>query len=192
MASPPSNDKIVIVGQVISRSILSHILTSLQRGHRWARCRHCPRRERLWAPHNRGGRTLARGHLVDLHIPIVSRRLAAQARHRASARFANELRSAGCNFSAISGSDANALRWDRLGYSHLCKLASQDPAETFVQRTPSTELWDEDIPHHKMQTMSEYLEDVSPLLQKLYVTRPSQQLTRLSLGSSPGMSYQRV
>jgi hypothetical protein len=68
---------------------------------------------------------------------------------------------AGCNFSAISGSDANALKWDRLGYSHLTKLASERPDETFVHRTPSTELWDENVPHDKIKAMSEYLEDVN-------------------------------
>ncbi|CAM1509510.1 Fc.00g032490.m01.CDS01 [Cosmosporella sp. VM-42] len=66
---------------------------------------------------------------------------------------------AGCNFSALSGSDSNALRWDRQGYSHLCKLATQSTSETFVQRTPSTELWDESVPHDKIKDMSEYLED---------------------------------
>lgn len=67
---------------------------------------------------------------------------------------------AGCNFSAISGSDPKALRWDRLGYAHLSKTASQRPGESYVQRTPSTEFWDEDVPHDKIQAMSEYLEDV--------------------------------
>ncbi|CAG9942591.1 unnamed protein product [Clonostachys rosea f. rosea IK726] len=66
---------------------------------------------------------------------------------------------AGCNFSAISGSDANALKWDRLGYTHLSKLASEKPEATHVQRTPSTELWDDDVPHEKIKAMSEYLED---------------------------------
>lgn len=67
---------------------------------------------------------------------------------------------AGCNFSAISGTDANALRWDRLGYEHLRNLASEIPEQTYVQRTPSIEYWDENVPRHKIQTMSEYLEDV--------------------------------
>lgn len=67
---------------------------------------------------------------------------------------------AGCNFSAISGTDANALRWDKKGYSHLAKLASDKPDETFVSWTPSTELWDEDVPTDKIKHMSEYLEDV--------------------------------
>lgn len=70
---------------------------------------------------------------------------------------------AGCNFSAISGSDANALKWDRLCYSHLTKLASEQPKESFVVRTPSTEFWDENVPHAKIKAMSEYLEDVRPL-----------------------------
>ncbi|RMJ17800.1 hypothetical protein CDV36_002544 [Fusarium kuroshium] len=70
---------------------------------------------------------------------------------------------AGCNFSAISGTDANALRWDKLGYFHLSKLASERPEETYVRRTSSTELWDDNVPHDKIKTMSEYLEDFTPL-----------------------------
>ncbi|VUC30653.1 unnamed protein product [Clonostachys rosea] len=70
---------------------------------------------------------------------------------------------AGCNFSTISGSDANALRWDRLGYTHLSKLASEKPEVTHVKRTPSTELWDDDVPHEKIEAMSEYLEDFRAL-----------------------------
>ncbi|KAJ2965436.1 hypothetical protein NUW58_g10887 [Xylaria curta] len=66
---------------------------------------------------------------------------------------------AGCNFSAISGTDPNALKWDQAGYVHLSKLAAQSPEQSFVLRTPSVEYWDENIPHDKIQTMSEYLED---------------------------------
>ncbi|EQB54363.1 FAD dependent oxidoreductase [Colletotrichum gloeosporioides Cg-14] len=73
---------------------------------------------------------------------------------------------AGCNFSAISGSDANALRWDRVGYSHLCKLASEAEEEAFVKRTPSIEMWDEEIPHEKIKHMSDYLEDFTVLPQE--------------------------
>ncbi|KAL6355633.1 hypothetical protein LRP88_11236 [Fusarium phalaenopsidis] len=65
---------------------------------------------------------------------------------------------AGCNFSAISGADLNALKWDHAGYLYLSKLAD-NPTETFVRRTPSTELWDEAVPHDKIKAMSEYLED---------------------------------
>ncbi|KAL3469078.1 hypothetical protein BJX99DRAFT_242092 [Aspergillus californicus] len=66
---------------------------------------------------------------------------------------------AGCNFSAISGTDANALRWDRLCYSHLLDLATERPDEAFVRRTPSVEFWDDNIPHDKIKAMGEYLED---------------------------------
>ncbi|KAF9881540.1 FAD dependent oxidoreductase [Colletotrichum karsti] len=66
---------------------------------------------------------------------------------------------AGCNFSAISGSDTNALKWDRLGYAHLCNLASEAERESFVKRTPSVEMWDEVVPHEKIKSMSDYLED---------------------------------
>lgn len=68
---------------------------------------------------------------------------------------------AGCNFSAISGTDANALKWDKAGYFHLSKLASERPEQSYVKRTPSTELWDDNVPSDKIQAMSEYLEDVS-------------------------------
>lgn len=47
-----------------------------------------------------------------------------------------------------------------MGYAHLTKLASENPDESHVHRTPSIELWDEDIPHDKIKAMSEYLEDV--------------------------------
>lgn len=70
---------------------------------------------------------------------------------------------AGCNYSAISGNDENALRWDRLGYAHLAKLASEQSDEAFIKRTPSIEFWDENVPRDKIKTMSEYLEDVSVL-----------------------------
>ncbi|KAI9150451.1 esterase lipase [Paramyrothecium foliicola] len=73
---------------------------------------------------------------------------------------------AGCNFSAISGSDANALRWDQLGYAHLTRLATEDSSGSYVQRTPSTEFWDEDVPLDKIKAMSEYLEDFRVLPQK--------------------------
>ncbi|KAK8081342.1 hypothetical protein PG996_000123 [Apiospora saccharicola] len=69
---------------------------------------------------------------------------------------------AGANFSAISGNDANALRWDRTGYQHLTRLAQQVGAESFVQQTPSTEYWDDKVSDDKMQSLSEYLNDVSP------------------------------
>lgn len=68
---------------------------------------------------------------------------------------------AGCNFSAISGSDANALKWDSAGYSHLMRLANNDSEASYVKRTPSIEMWDEDIPENKIKDMSKYLEDVS-------------------------------
>ncbi|KAF4807599.1 D-amino-acid oxidase [Colletotrichum siamense] len=66
---------------------------------------------------------------------------------------------AGANFSAILGSDTNALRWDRLGYSHLTQLATSLGRESFVQRTSSIEYWDEAVSDDKIKSMSEYLED---------------------------------
>ncbi|KAF6839277.1 d-amino acid oxidase [Colletotrichum plurivorum] len=73
---------------------------------------------------------------------------------------------AGANFSAISGSDPNALRWDRLGYSHLMQLAQTRGRESFVQRTPSVEYWDEGFPADKINSISEYMQDFSVLPQE--------------------------
>lgn len=75
---------------------------------------------------------------------------------------------AGCNFSAISGTDENALKWDKIGYTHLVKLATKQPDESFVKRTPSTELWDEKVPKDKIKHMSDYLEDASQQLPAEY------------------------
>lgn len=67
---------------------------------------------------------------------------------------------AGCNYSSVSGSDANALRWDRLGYAYLIGLATEVSDAAFVRRTPSVEVWDDVVPQYKIKVMSEYLEDV--------------------------------
>ncbi|UKZ74927.1 hypothetical protein TrVFT333_002597 [Trichoderma virens FT-333] len=67
---------------------------------------------------------------------------------------------AGCNFSGISGTDANAIKWDRLGYAHLTKLASEQGDEAYIRRTDSIEYWDEHVPHDKIKAISEYLEDL--------------------------------
>lgn len=48
-----------------------------------------------------------------------------------------------------------------MGYTHLAKLATQQPDESFVKRTPSTELRNEKVPKDKIKHMSDYLEDVS-------------------------------
>jgi hypothetical protein len=68
---------------------------------------------------------------------------------------------AGCNFSAISGTDAYAIKWDMHGYKHLRKLASENSEKTFVKKTPSIEYWDDNVPHDKIKAMGNYLEDAS-------------------------------
>ncbi|KIL88570.1 hypothetical protein FAVG1_07815 [Fusarium avenaceum] len=73
---------------------------------------------------------------------------------------------AGCNFSAISGTDANAIKWDMHGYAHLRKLASESPDKTFVKKTPSIEFWDDNVPHDKIKAMGNYLEDFRVLPDK--------------------------
>ncbi|KAF4762911.1 hypothetical protein N7455_009918 [Penicillium solitum] len=66
---------------------------------------------------------------------------------------------AGANFSALSASDKNALRWDQLGYKHLLKLAAQDGINALVRETPSTEYWDEMPSRTKLDSMASYLKD---------------------------------
>ncbi|KAL6791472.1 FAD dependent oxidoreductase [Trichoderma sp. SZMC 28013] len=66
---------------------------------------------------------------------------------------------AGCNYSGVSGSSEDQLRWDRLGYSHLAKLAAEKSDEAYVVRTPSIEFWDEGISDIKLDNIRDYLED---------------------------------
>ncbi|OQE30424.1 hypothetical protein PENFLA_c003G05849 [Penicillium flavigenum] len=66
---------------------------------------------------------------------------------------------AGANFSAISASDPNALRWDKLGYMHLLDLAAKDGQNAYVKETPSVEYWDELPSHEKIDSMAAYLKD---------------------------------
>ncbi|KAF4122014.1 hypothetical protein GMORB2_7607 [Geosmithia morbida] len=73
---------------------------------------------------------------------------------------------AGCNFSAISGTDANALRWDRLGYTQLMKTASADGERASVKRTPAIEYWEDHLDTKKIKAMSAYLEDFAILAPK--------------------------
>lgn len=47
-----------------------------------------------------------------------------------------------------------------MGYAYLTKLATERSEESYVKRTPSTEYWEETVPHDKIKHMSEYLEDV--------------------------------
>ena len=68
---------------------------------------------------------------------------------------------AGANFSAISGSDKNALIWDKAGYSRLMRLASEDGPESAVRKTRSFEYWDEMPAKQKLSSLADYLEDVS-------------------------------
>lgn len=70
---------------------------------------------------------------------------------------------AGANFSAISGNDANALRWDKNGYSRLMEMASTNSAKSFVRKTKSTEYWDEKPSEAKIASMATYLQDVCDL-----------------------------
>jgi D-amino-acid oxidase len=67
---------------------------------------------------------------------------------------------AGANFSALSGGDANALRWDKLGYGHMMKLAEEHGVEACISKTPSLEYWDEMPSRTKIDSMAEYLQNV--------------------------------
>lgn len=76
---------------------------------------------------------------------------------------------AGANFSGISGSDVNALRWDRTGYNIMMDLIDTRATEAkYLEKTPSTEYWDEAPKQDKIQSMTEYLRDVSYKLHCLY------------------------
>ncbi|KAJ5805207.1 D-amino-acid oxidase [Penicillium riverlandense] len=66
---------------------------------------------------------------------------------------------AGANFSAISSSDQKALRWDKIGYKYLLRLAAQNGTRAFVQKTTSTEYWDEMPSQEKLNSMADYLKD---------------------------------
>ena len=70
------------------------------------------------------------------------------------------LNRAGANFSAISGGDANALRWDKFGYKQMMKLSEEHGVEACISKTPSYEYWDEAPPSTKVESMAEYLHDV--------------------------------
>jgi hypothetical protein len=77
-----------------------------------------------------------------------------------SPRELTQSKRAGANFSAISGDDANALRWDKLGYGHMMKLAEEHGVEACISKTPSFEYWDEMPARAKIDSMAEYLKDV--------------------------------
>ncbi|KAJ5130888.1 D-amino-acid oxidase [Penicillium bovifimosum] len=66
---------------------------------------------------------------------------------------------AGANFSALSASDENALRWDKFGYKYLLDLAAKDGKNAFVKETASIEYWDELPSRAKIDSMAEYLKD---------------------------------
>lgn len=68
---------------------------------------------------------------------------------------------AGANFSGISGGDANALHWDRAGYTLMMEMIDKKTTEAkFLAKTDSTEYWDEMPQPDKIQSMTEYLRDV--------------------------------
>lgn len=81
----------------------------------------------------------------------------AAARHRCTAN----TNRAGANFSAISGGDKNALRWDKLGYESMMKLAEERGVEACIAKTQSLEYWDKMPPRTKIESMSGYLRDVN-------------------------------
>ncbi|EED16583.1 D-amino acid oxidase, putative [Talaromyces stipitatus ATCC 10500] len=68
---------------------------------------------------------------------------------------------AGANFSGISGGDANALRWDRAGYTLMMEMIDKKVTEArYLEKTESTEYWDEMPQPDKIQSMTEYLRDL--------------------------------
>lgn len=74
---------------------------------------------------------------------------------------------AGANFSLISGSDKNALRWDQLGYARLKKLFNTYGEASMIKPTSSTEYWDVKPSSDKINSIVDHVDDVSQ--QKPYV-----------------------
>lgn len=73
---------------------------------------------------------------------------------------------AGANFSAISGNDKNALRWDRDGYLSMWALVeSGGPEAKYLKKTKSTEYFDMAPDSNKIASMKQYLNDVSVAIQ---------------------------
>ena len=71
-------------------------------------------------------------------------------------------RRAGANFSAISGSNPNALRWDEAGYRAMWNLLEEGAAEAkYLERTKSTEYFDSFPEANKISSMKSYLKDVT-------------------------------
>ncbi|EUC39968.1 hypothetical protein COCMIDRAFT_10055 [Bipolaris oryzae ATCC 44560] len=70
---------------------------------------------------------------------------------------------AGANFSAISGSDANALIWDKTGYKRLMKLADTHGSVAAISKAQSLEFWDEKPAEQKLKSLAGYLEDFTVL-----------------------------
>ncbi|BAE55934.1 unnamed protein product [Aspergillus oryzae RIB40] len=81
---------------------------------------------------------------------------------------------AGANFSGISGSDANALRWDQSGYSAMMSLIDAGAEEAkYLCKTESTEYWDQAPSQDKINSMTEYLRDIRPYQSILVIIPPS-------------------
>ncbi|KAH8588832.1 putative D-amino acid oxidase [Bisporella sp. PMI_857] len=68
---------------------------------------------------------------------------------------------AGANFSAISGNDANALRWDQGGYLTIwAMIEAGGPEAKYLKKTPSTEYFDVEPDSNKIASMKKYLKDL--------------------------------
>ncbi|KAL4948843.1 POT family-domain-containing protein [Aspergillus filifer] len=74
---------------------------------------------------------------------------------------------AGANFSGISGSNPNALRWDKAGYLTLMDLIDRGAEEAkYLSKTQSTEYWDGPPCTDKIESVTEYLRDVEIIPQE--------------------------
>lgn len=101
---------------------------------------------------------------------------------------------AGANFSALSASDKNALRWDKLGYKYLLNLAAKDGKQAFVQETSSKEYWDEMPSRTKLDSMASYLKNVSRLPTVGHLPSPLwvTHMEYYSTKKFPGGNYRKV
>lgn len=68
---------------------------------------------------------------------------------------------AGANFSTISGDDEAALEYDRISFKLLDKIVEEFQDDQVIKKLPTTELWSEVPSESKLQSLKQYIPDVS-------------------------------
>lgn len=68
---------------------------------------------------------------------------------------------AGANFSTISGDDEAALEYDRISFKLLNQIVDEFKNDKVITKLPTTELWSEVPSESKLQSLKQYIPDVS-------------------------------